>query len=53
MSTSLATDDQALIATARRIAEEVAGPNADDVDRNARFPREAVDALMIRSLKRE
>lgn len=45
MSTSLATDDQALVATARRIAEEVAGPNADDVDRNARFPREAVDAM--------
>jgi acyl-CoA dehydrogenase len=30
---------------ARRIAEEVAGPHADEVDRDARFPREAIDAL--------
>ena len=29
----------------RRIADEVAAPNADDVDRNARFPVETVDAL--------
>jgi acyl-CoA dehydrogenase len=29
----------------RRIADEVAAPNADDVDRDARFPTEAVDAL--------
>lgn len=27
------------------IGVEIAGPNADDVDRNARFPRESVDAL--------
>jgi acyl-CoA dehydrogenase len=29
----------------RKIGDEIAGPNADDVDRNARFPVEAVDAL--------
>ena len=29
----------------RRIADEVAAPNADDVDRNARFPEEALEAL--------
>jgi acyl-CoA dehydrogenase len=29
----------------RSIAEEIAGANADDVDRNARFPHETVDAL--------
>jgi acyl-CoA dehydrogenase len=37
--------DEALLETVRRIAEEVAGPNADDVDRNARFPHEAIEAL--------
>ena len=37
--------DEALLQTVRRIGEELAAPNADDVDRNARFPREAVDAL--------
>jgi acyl-CoA dehydrogenase len=31
--------------TARRIAVEVAGPAADAVDREARFPHEAVEAL--------
>jgi acyl-CoA dehydrogenase len=36
---------QDLIATVRRIASEIAAPNADDVDRAARFPVEAVDAL--------
>jgi len=30
---------------AARVAEEVAGPAADDVDRKARFPSEAFDAL--------
>ena len=30
---------------ARRIAEAVAGPTADAVDRDARFPRETIDAL--------
>jgi acyl-CoA dehydrogenase len=37
--------DQAFLASIVRIATEVAGPNAEDVDRNARFPRESVDAL--------
>jgi acyl-CoA dehydrogenase len=37
--------DQAFLAAVRRIADEVAAPNADDVDRQARFPIEAVDAL--------
>ncbi len=37
---SVAVDrDQAFLATIRRIADEVAAPNADDVDRNARFPQ--------------
>jgi acyl-CoA dehydrogenase len=35
----------AFLDSVRRIGEELAAPNADDVDRNARFPREAVDAL--------
>ena len=34
-----------LVVEARRIAAEVAAPAADDVDRAARFPREAIDAL--------
>ena len=34
-----------LVAQARRIAIEVAGPNADSVDKAARFPQEAIDAL--------
>ncbi len=43
---SIAIDrDQAFLAAIRRIADEVAAPNADDVDRQARFPTEAVDAL--------
>jgi acyl-CoA dehydrogenase len=43
---SVAVDrDQAFLATIRRIADEVAAPNADDVDRNARFPQETIDAL--------
>ncbi len=29
----------------RRIANDIAAPNADDVDREARFPVEAIDAL--------
>ena len=37
--------DVAFAVTIRRIADEVAAPNADDVDRNARFPVETVDAL--------
>lgn len=44
---SAATDiaDAALIEEARRIGAEVAAPHADEVDREARFPREAVDAM--------
>lgn len=42
----VATDqDQAFVTAMRRIGEQTAGPHADDVDRNARFPDEAVDAL--------
>jgi acyl-CoA dehydrogenase len=44
-ATTAVKGDQALVEAARRIGEEVAGPNADDVDRGARFPREAVDAM--------
>jgi acyl-CoA dehydrogenase len=40
-----AAPDAALVDAVRRIAAEVAGANADDVDRNARFPIEAVTAL--------
>ena len=43
---SIAVDrDQAFLAAIRRIASDVAGPNAEDVDRNARFPKESIDAL--------
>ena len=43
---SVAVDrDQAFLAAIRRIADEVAAPNADDVDREARFPVETIDAL--------
>lgn len=43
---SSATDqDEAFLTAIRRIADEVAGPNADQVDRDARFPAEAIDAL--------
>jgi acyl-CoA dehydrogenase len=43
---ALALDrDQAFLAGVVRVADEVAAPNADDVDRAARFPREAIDAL--------
>jgi acyl-CoA dehydrogenase len=44
MSSTL-DSDQALLAAVRQIATEVAAPNADDVDRNARFPAETIDAL--------
>jgi acyl-CoA dehydrogenase len=37
--------DQAFLTGIRRIAEEFAGPNAADVDKNARFPVEAVDSM--------
>ena len=43
---SVAIDrDQAFVTEVRRIAEDVAGVHADDVDRNARFPSETVEAL--------
>ena len=45
MSATTAPVDAALIDAVRRIAADVAGPNADDVDRKARFPAEAVAAL--------
>ena len=41
----LSDKEQAFLTAIRRIADEVAAPNADDVDRNARFPRETIDAL--------
>jgi acyl-CoA dehydrogenase len=43
---SVAVDrDQAFLAAVRRIADEGAAPNADDVDRQARFPAETLAAL--------
>jgi len=43
---SIAVDrDQAFLREVRRIADDIAGPNADDVDVNARFPAETIDAL--------
>jgi acyl-CoA dehydrogenase len=40
-----AAADDKLRSAVRLISAEVAAPNADDVDRSARFPREAVEAL--------
>jgi acyl-CoA dehydrogenase len=37
--------DEAFLAAVRRIADEVAAPQADAVDREARFPAATVDAL--------
>jgi acyl-CoA dehydrogenase len=37
--------DQAFLLAIRHIADEVAAPNADSVDREARFPSETVEAL--------
>jgi len=43
---SVALDrDQAFLDAVRRIGEEVAAPNAADVDRQARFPAESIAAL--------
>jgi acyl-CoA dehydrogenase len=43
---SVAVDrDAAFLHALARLAEEVAGPNADDVDRRARFPSETLQAL--------
>ena len=44
MSVTVGADD-ALMSAVRRIADEIAAVHADDVDRQARFPVEAVDAL--------
>ena len=41
----LAAPDQAFLDAVRHIAEDVAGPNAGAVDRDARFPVEAIQAL--------
>lgn len=37
--------DAAFLEAVRKIADEVAAPNAEEVDREARFPAEAIDAL--------
>jgi acyl-CoA dehydrogenase len=37
--------EQQFVAAVRRIADEVAARHADEVDRDARFPSEAIDAL--------
>ena len=43
---SIAVDvDETFLRAIRRIADDVAAPNADDVDRSARFPIETIDAL--------
>jgi acyl-CoA dehydrogenase len=43
---SVAVDsDQSFLEAIRTVGEEVAGPNADDVDREARFPAETVEVL--------
>jgi acyl-CoA dehydrogenase len=44
MSTAVVSDQEFLDAV-ERIAVEIAAPNADDVDRQARFPVETIDAL--------
>ncbi len=43
--TTTSDKEQGLVASAERVAEEVSAPHADDVDQNARFPNETVDAL--------
>jgi acyl-CoA dehydrogenase len=43
---SVAVDrDAAFVAAVRQIADEVAAVHADEVDRDARFPREAIESL--------
>ena len=44
-ASALVNSEQTLLAEVRRIADEVAAANADEVDRDARFPAEAIDAL--------
>ena len=41
---------RALAERVRRVGAEVAGPAADSVDRDARFPREGIDALRAEGL---
>lgn len=41
----VADRDNTFLSAIRRIADEVAGPKADEVDRDARFPSETVEAL--------
>ena len=36
---------QELVAKVKKVGEEVIAPNADDVDKKARFPHEGIDAL--------
>jgi acyl-CoA dehydrogenase len=43
--TTTVGSDQPLLDAVRRIARDVAAPNADSVDREARFPAESIDAL--------
>ena len=45
MSTAALSADLELLTDVRRIAVEIAAPNADDVDRSARFPVETIEAL--------
>ncbi|TCQ20847.1 acyl-CoA dehydrogenase family protein [Rhizobium sp. PP-CC-3G-465] len=49
MDVSLNAQGSTLLERARRVAG-IAGQHADDVDRNARFPREAADALISERL---
>jgi acyl-CoA dehydrogenase len=44
MSIAVASD-QSFLEGIRSVGEEIAAPNADDVDRGARFPAETVEAL--------
>ena len=45
MSVAVVASDATFLAAVRRIADEVAAPHAADVDREARFPFEAIEAL--------
>lgn len=49
-STHLDAAALARVETVRRIARDIAGPAAGGVDRDARFPREAIDALKAERL---
>ena len=48
--TVLTDRETAFLASIRRIADEVAGPNSADVDQNARFPVETIEALRAEQL---